>query len=48
MALTVRYTPRFGPVGAVIDRAIAGEMTRAQQRSVEAFAVLVAGESATP
>jgi uncharacterized protein YndB with AHSA1/START domain len=47
MALTIRYTPRFGPVGAVIDRAIAGQMTRAQERSVKAFAVLVARESTT-
>jgi hypothetical protein len=46
--LTVRYTPRFGPVGALIARAIAGQMTRAQQRSIAAFAALVARESTAP
>jgi uncharacterized protein YndB with AHSA1/START domain len=43
--LTVRYTPRFGPVGALIDRAVRGSITRSQQRSAEAFAVLVAREN---
>ena len=42
LVLTVRYTPRFGPIGAVIDRVVRGMLTRAQQRSVEAFAALVA------
>jgi hypothetical protein len=43
--LTVRYTPRFGPVGALIDRAIRGSITRSQQRSARAFAALVAREN---
>ena len=34
--LTVRYTPRFGPVGALIDRAVRGSITRSQQRSARA------------
>ena len=42
LTLTIRYTPRFGAIGAVIDRAIAGKMRRAQQRSANAFAALVA------
>lgn len=42
--LTIRYTPRFGFIGAVIDRAIAGKLRRAQQRSANAFAALVARE----
>ena len=44
LTLTVRYTPRFGVIGDVIDRAIAGQLRRAQQRSVNAFAALVARE----
>jgi uncharacterized protein YndB with AHSA1/START domain len=42
--LTVRYTPRFGPVGALIDRAVRGSIARSQQRSAQAFAALVARE----
>ena len=42
--LTIRYTPRFGVIGAVVDRAIAGKLGRAQQRSADAFAALVARE----
>src|SRR5579859_7437902 len=34
--LTVRYTPRFGPIGALIDRAVKGSITRSQQRSAQA------------
>jgi len=26
--LTLRYTPRFGPLGALIDRAVRGSITR--------------------
>ena len=43
--LTVRYTPRFGPAGALIDRAVRGSITRSQQRSARAFAELVAREN---
>jgi polyketide cyclase/dehydrase/lipid transport protein len=39
--LTVRYTPRLGPIGALIDRVVRGMLTRAQQRSVNVFAALV-------
>ena len=42
--LTLRYTPRFGPIGALIDRAVRGSITRSQQRSAQAFATLVADE----
>jgi len=45
--LTVRYTPRFGPIGALIDRAIRGSIARSQQRSVEAFAAMVAAEQSS-
>jgi uncharacterized protein YndB with AHSA1/START domain len=45
--LTVRYTPRFGPDGALIDRAVRGSITRSQQRSARAFAALVAGENSS-
>ena len=45
--LTVRYTPRFGPVGALIDRAVRGSITRSQQRSAKAFAALVARENSS-
>ena len=41
LTITIRYTPRFGVIGAVIDRAIAGKLRRAQQRSANAFAALV-------
>jgi len=37
----VRYTPKFGPVGALIDRAIRRSIARSQQRSVDAFAQMV-------
>jgi uncharacterized protein YndB with AHSA1/START domain len=43
--LTLRYTPRFGPIGALIDRAIRGSIARSQQRSARAFAALVAEEN---
>jgi uncharacterized protein YndB with AHSA1/START domain len=42
--LTVSYTPRFGPIGALIDRAVRGSITRSQQRSARSFAALVARE----
>jgi uncharacterized protein YndB with AHSA1/START domain len=45
--LTVRYTPRFGPIGALIDRAVRGSITRSQQRSAKAFAALVARENSS-
>ena len=45
--LTVRYTPRFGPVGALIDRAVRGSIARSQQRSARAFAALVAREKSS-
>jgi uncharacterized protein YndB with AHSA1/START domain len=44
--LTVRYTPRFGPIGALLDRAIRGPITRSQRRSANAFAALVTREYA--
>jgi Polyketide cyclase / dehydrase and lipid transport len=46
--LTARYTPRFGPVGALIDRAVRGSITRSQQRSAQAFAALVGRQNASP
>ncbi len=45
LTMTIRYTPRFGPVGVVIDRAVEGKVQRAQQRSALAFGALVARES---
>jgi uncharacterized protein YndB with AHSA1/START domain len=45
--LTVRYMPRFGPVGALIDRVVRGSITRSQQRSAQAFAALVARENSS-
>jgi uncharacterized protein YndB with AHSA1/START domain len=45
--LTVRYTPRFGPVGALIDRAVRGSITRSQNRSAREFAALVARENSS-
>jgi uncharacterized protein YndB with AHSA1/START domain len=45
--LSVCYTPRFGPVGALIDHAVRGSITRSQQRSAEAFAALVARENSS-
>jgi hypothetical protein len=45
--LTVRYTPRFGPIGALIDRAVRGSITRSQQRSAQAFAALVTRENSS-
>lgn len=44
LTMTLRYTPRFGVIGAVMDRAIAGRVRSAQQRSANAFAALVARE----
>ena len=44
--LTVCYTPRFGPIGALIDRAVRGPITRSQRRSATAFAALVTREHA--
>jgi uncharacterized protein YndB with AHSA1/START domain len=46
--LTLRYTPRFGPIGALIDRVIRGPIARSQQRSVAAFAGLVARDHPAP
>jgi len=45
--LSVRYTPRFGPIGALIDRSVRGSITRSQQRSAKAFAALVARETSS-
>jgi hypothetical protein len=44
LTLTLRYTPRFGVVGAVIDGAVKGSIRRSQERSVQALAALVAKE----
>jgi carbon monoxide dehydrogenase subunit G len=46
--LTLRSTPRFGAIGAVMNRAIEGTLKRAQQRSVHAFAAAVARECLSP
>jgi hypothetical protein len=43
--LIIRYSPRFGAVGAFIDRVNVGKLTRAQRRTVAAFAALVEGAS---
>jgi hypothetical protein len=43
----VIYTPRFGPIGALIDRAVRGSITRSQQRSAKAFAALVDRENSS-
>lgn len=40
--LTLRYSPRFGPLGGPIDRAVRGSTKRSQQNSAWAFAALVA------
>ncbi len=47
LTLTIRYTPRFGPVGALLDRGVRGSLGRAQQRSAEAFAALVMREQSS-
>jgi uncharacterized protein YndB with AHSA1/START domain len=39
--LTVRYTPKFGVVGAIVDAAVRGTIKRSQQRSAEVLARLV-------
>lgn len=44
VTLTLRYTPAFGALGALIDRAVKGTVTRAQQRSAQSFASLIARE----
>jgi carbon monoxide dehydrogenase subunit G len=44
LTLTIRTTPRFGAIGSAIGRAMNSTLTRAQQRSVDAFAALVARE----
>jgi uncharacterized protein YndB with AHSA1/START domain len=46
--LTLRYTPRFGPIGALLDGVIRGSIARSQRRSVEAFAGLVARAGPAP
>ncbi len=45
LTMTIRYTPRFGPIGVAIDRAVAGKVQSAQQRSALAFGALLARES---
>ena len=45
--LALRYTPRFGPIGALINRVVRGSITRSQQRSAQAFAALVARENSS-
>lgn len=45
--LALRYTPRFSVIGSIIDRMVKGTVERAQQRSAECFASLLAGEIAT-
>ena len=42
--LTLRYTPRFGVIGTVIDRAVKGTLERGQQHSAQSFASLIAHE----
>jgi uncharacterized protein YndB with AHSA1/START domain len=44
--MTLRYTPRFGRLGAALDRLVAGSVTRAQQRSAQTFAEIVEHEQA--
>jgi hypothetical protein len=44
LTLSIRYTPRFGAFGAVINLVAEGSLRRAQQRSADAFAALVARE----
>jgi hypothetical protein len=46
MTLTLRYTPRFGAIGTVINLGVEGSLRRAQQRSANAFANLVVREYA--
>jgi uncharacterized protein YndB with AHSA1/START domain len=47
LELVIRYAPRFGVVGRMIDAAVEGSLRRAQQRSAEAFARLVVRESSS-
>jgi hypothetical protein len=42
--MTLSYTPRFGVAGAALDRVVGGSVTRAQQRSAQAFAGIVERE----
>lgn len=47
LTMTIQYTPRFGFVGALLDRAVVGKVKSAQQRSADAFAALVGGGGST-
>ncbi|HEX8067758.1 MAG TPA: SRPBCC family protein [Thermoleophilaceae bacterium] len=44
---TVFYTPRFGPLGTLIDKAVAGTIKKEQDHSLSNFAELVARERST-
>lgn len=47
-ALTLWYTPRFGPVGSLVDWLTRSNVTNDQKRSVRTFAVLAEGPSGEP
>jgi hypothetical protein len=44
LTLTIRYTPRFGVIGTLINLGVEGSSRRAQQRSADAFVAPVARE----
>jgi uncharacterized protein YndB with AHSA1/START domain len=47
--LSLRYRPRFGPLGTLIDKAVAGSVKEDGQRTVENMAAIVTREaSAAP
>lgn len=47
LTITSRYVPS-GPLGALIDRAVVGTVTRDQQRSADNFAALATREASAP
>ena len=44
-SLTLWYTPRFGPLGSLVDWLTRSNVTNDQKRSVGTFAILAGGPS---
>ena len=47
-SLTLWYTPRFGPVGSLVDWLTRSNVTNDQKRSVRTFAILAEGPRGEP
>jgi len=47
-ALTLSYTPRFGPIGSLVDWLTRSNVTNDQKRSVRTFAILAEDPSSDP